>query len=132
VTTLWLPQQGGQDRDDNDSDGCRTDDEEDDKKKEEPSSCNDDEEYEKGEGPGEDSDEEDDDVPEDMPGLIPRSRSGRAVRQPVWFPRGLDSANAAINQEEDAKTKQWLQDISAAALDADNYDTTLYDAKRHY
>jgi hypothetical protein len=91
--------------DDDNSYGCTTDDEDNDKKKEEPASSNDDEEYEKGEGPGEDSDQEDDDVPEDMPGLIPRSRSGRAVRQPVQYQGGLDSASAAINQDEDAKTK---------------------------
>jgi hypothetical protein len=41
--------------------------------------------------------------------------------------------NAAINiQEEDVKTKQWLQEISAAAICADQYEPTLTLAERHY
>jgi hypothetical protein len=59
--------------------------------------------------------------------------SGRTVRPPVRFQDGLDSTNAALNvQDEDARTQQWLREISAAAINDDNYKPTLTLAERHY
>jgi hypothetical protein len=133
VILITVPARGQITNDDDDSDGHTTDSEEDYKTKGAPptDTNTDDEDDVKGD----DSGSEDEEFLEHAEETQNRTTASRraVLRQPVRFQDGLDNANASINiQEEDVKTKQWLQEISAAAICANQYEPTLTLAKRHY